>query len=639
MRRLLLSAFLLFVFWNGFASEHPLLRGQEDRLRYEQPRLFIDRDAKHSIATINDVPFVDTFRDARDVLGDRVPGVDVWMRVDLKNWSADSLFNGFFQTNWYDDVMVWIIRKNGPDSIQTGYLSERPYADYFFYQYGFPFRLEPGEEVEVFIRFRHWSRYLRSHSMTLKIWSLAEFEQANERFFYDRRKTIYLDALFIGIFFFQFIYIFFQWFITRRIEYFYYTCYILTALVYFIARSSHILDIPRAHGMYGIFMVYLNNAMIVIPYFFFYRFGRFFLDMKSRLPAINRWVKRVEKLVLFMVALELIFSAGKGAAWTRIYSPFIDILILFVASVILLIWLARDRNMLTRFFVAGSVMVLLGSVLAIFWTFLAPQTGFFQGISAVTITKIGVMFETIIFNTGLLFKARQIENEKFAAEKKLIEEREEKMQIERERQEERDRLAADLHDDVGATLSGIGMTSDALRKSIREGKPEEAARMAEEISDNARDSISGMSDIVWAIKPQNDSFEKLLGRMRTIALNLLAVRGVKVNFEVQEPVPHDGADMMLRRNLFLIFKEAINNCAKYAEAKQVDIRFRFPDNGIEMEIMDDGKGFEEKALQRINGLKNMRNRALELEARIEIRSMPGNGTRILLKAGFKKQAG
>jgi signal transduction histidine kinase len=353
------------------------------------------------------------------------------------------------------------------------------------------------------------------------------------------------------------------------------------------------------------------------------------------MPALNIWVRRVEWLVLLLVGMELVFSAGKWATLAQYYGPYVDIGILFVASVVLLVWLSRDRHMLTRFFIAGSIVALAGSAIGMFWTYFLPQFEYLRFMSPVTITKTGVMFEAIIFNTGLLFKARQLEKEKFATQQKLMEEREAKRRIERKQQAERDRLAADLHDDIGATLSGIGISSDALQKQIEQGQTESARRLAKAISDDARASISGMSDIVWAIKPQNDSFEKLLGRMRGIALNLLAAQGVRVEFEVSGPVPNGAVEVALRRNLFLVFKEALNNCAKYAGAKRVDIRFSFGAGFVEMEIGDDGQGFDEAKLSRVNGLRNMRARADEMHASWQVDSAPGKGTRIFLRIPFE----
>ena len=136
------------------------------------------------------------------------------------------------------------------------------------------------------------------------------------------------------------------------------------------------------------------------------------------------------------------------------------------------------------------------------------------------------------------------------------------------------------------------------------------------------------------IKPHNDSFDKMLERMKTFAMNLVSGKGMKIEFDIPGNIPGVTAGMEFRKNLFLVFKEAVNNCAKYSEAENVSIHFRFDNGRLEMEIKDDGKGFDESKLERINGISNMRDRAMELDGEFNLSSKPGEGTVVRLVAAF-----
>jgi len=631
-----MSGSRLLLLWILFAGAVPayagsgrLLYGSEDRLKYEQPGIYIDQGRHQTFPGVALVDFSDSPAAANQILQNRDPGTDVWLHVRLVNRSADTTVDAFVGQLWYDDVMAWIHRGDVVDSVHTGYLSTEPYGPYFYYQYGFPVHMGPADTAHVWIRIRQWSRWMVITDLHLAIVPMDEYLATQVQYYYNRKGGTMLDLLFIGAFIFQLLYILFQWFITRRIEYIYYVCYIVSALLFFFIRATPLLDIPWAHRPYGAFMQFLNNAWIVLPYFFYYRFGRHFIGMDTRLPRLAAWVRRAEWLVLAIVAFEVISALIIRSAVLMYYSPFVDIGLMFAVSVPLLYYVSRDNSLLARFFLAGSLVALAGSVLGMVWTYFMPVFSADIAISPITITKLGVMMETIIFSTGLLYKARQIEKEKFAVQEKLMEERETKRRVEKQRQAERDRLAADLHDDLGATLSSIGIQSDALRRKIEKGEVGEAVAMAGDISSSARETIAVMSDIVWAIKPHNEPLDKVVERMKAFAMNLFPGAGIRLKFHA-DGMGGIRTGMTFRKNLFLIYKEAVNNCAKYSGASEADIGLTMDDGRLTVAIHDDGRGFDEAQLKRVNGLNNMRERATEIGGTLRITSAPGAGTRVVL---------
>ncbi|MEZ5426659.1 MAG: two-component regulator propeller domain-containing protein [Pyrinomonadaceae bacterium] len=194
----------------------------------------------------------------------------------------------------------------------------------------------------------------------------------------------------------------------------------------------------------------------------------------------------------------------------------------------------------------------------------------------------------------------------------------------------RTRIATDLHDDIGANLSKISLLSDVVNMQISEER-EESKRMLTTIAEVSRSSVAAMRDIVWAINPQSDSVLEMTRKMRQYAEETFVPKNVFLRFEA----PLDGAkiklSMDLRRELFLIFKEAVNNAARHAECGKMEIKFSVAAGEVFLLIRDDGRGFDPAGQFDGNGLVNMKARAERIGGLCSIRSEPGIGTTVKIK--------
>ena len=189
----------------------------------------------------------------------------------------------------------------------------------------------------------------------------------------------------------------------------------------------------------------------------------------------------------------------------------------------------------------------------------------------------------------------------------------------------RNKIASDLHDDVGSTLSSISLFSQMAQQQSKEVIP-----MLETIGDSSRKMLEAMADIVWTINPENDQFEKIILRMRSFAYELLGVRKIDFEFIADEEVTKIKLPMNVRKNLYLIFKEATNNMVKYSGADKALFTIKEEKNRLIMLINDNGKGFDSQQSREGNGLKNMKRRADEIKAQFKIVSNPGKGTSVQL---------
>ena len=189
----------------------------------------------------------------------------------------------------------------------------------------------------------------------------------------------------------------------------------------------------------------------------------------------------------------------------------------------------------------------------------------------------------------------------------------------------RNKIASDLHDDVGSTLSSISIFSQMAQEQSIETIP-----LLETIGESSRKMLDAMADIVWTVKPENDQFEKIIMRMRSFAFELLGAKKIDFEFIADEDVTKINLPMEVRKNLYLIFKEATNNLVKYAQANKAKFAITGEKNNLMMMIRDNGKGFDVNNISEGNGLKNMKRRAEEIGAKLVIDSFPGNGTTIQL---------
>jgi two-component sensor histidine kinase len=193
----------------------------------------------------------------------------------------------------------------------------------------------------------------------------------------------------------------------------------------------------------------------------------------------------------------------------------------------------------------------------------------------------------------------------------------------------RTRIAADLHDDIGSALSRIAILSEVAR---RQGNVEAAVgEPLGVIAGASRDLVDSMSDIVWAINPNKDHLRDLMQRMRRFASDLFTARQIEFTFDApgEEQALKIGAD--LRRQVFLIFKEAVNNIARHSGCTKAQIEMRIENRWLTVKVADNGPGFDSSGAGEGQGLVSMQARAKELGGKLEIFSNNETGTTVLLK--------
>jgi signal transduction histidine kinase len=207
----------------------------------------------------------------------------------------------------------------------------------------------------------------------------------------------------------------------------------------------------------------------------------------------------------------------------------------------------------------------------------------------------------------------------------------EKLEHQQALDKERTRIARDLHDDLGATVTQVGLMLEELRSAP--ASPGDIKQQSDAISGRVLNLARDLDAVVWSVNPGNDSLGELFAYLGQTFLECFRHTGIRPRLEVMEHVPEVVLDPEVRHHLFLVVREAINNVIKHSQATQATLSFKMVDNTMEIRIDDNGRGFAAAAASsRRHGLANMRARIEQLGGKFQVSGEPGRGTsiRILL---------
>lgn len=237
------------------------------------------------------------------------------------------------------------------------------------------------------------------------------------------------------------------------------------------------------------------------------------------------------------------------------------------------------------------------TILPPFW----QRWWFYALVTLFALAVISVIFEYTIRQR---YKMRIVELEKQNA-------------LERERR----RISMEMHDDIGANLTQITLMSEAAKHKV------EKETSLDQIAETSRKVMNSMSEIIWSLNPDNKTFDQLMSYLRDQLHNLLESSGI--NYRIDLP---ESGDFLLnnasKRNIILLMKEAVNNAIKHAKASEISVEGKLNNNTFEVEIKDNGIGFNPGNGISGNGLKNMKDRASEIKCEMKIESQLAKGTAV-----------
>lgn len=187
------------------------------------------------------------------------------------------------------------------------------------------------------------------------------------------------------------------------------------------------------------------------------------------------------------------------------------------------------------------------------------------------------------------------------------------------------KISQDLHDDIGASLSSLQIYGTIAEQTFEEN-PARAMEMIKKISNQSKLVMENMNDIVWSMKPNAAATTTLEAKIKNYGVELLSDKNISFHYKINAEAENLLQNILARKNILLIIKEAMNNIAKYSKATEADLQLTIENGNCMLMIKDNGIGFNAQLPNEGNGLWNMKHRALELKGTLTIQSSPDKGT-------------
>lgn len=411
-----------------------------------------------------------------------------------------------------------------------------------------------------------------------------------------------------------------QYFFFKEPTYYYYVLYLLLYLCYYTLIFSYYTNLDNEFIPYFTeIRPALSLLVLVASYGIYTLFAIAFLSLKTKDKVLYKWLKRLCFIYLAMFGIILcsfIFFSPTSVFSDTLRTIMISCCIPLGIVGIFLIY-SRAKNIFGYILCAGSTFIFVGSVLGFLFSFkiLNYPSDKFPFNSWLFYTITGNLLEVIMFFSSFAYRNKTLANEEQIAKEKL--------------QVIRDEISRDLHDDVGASLSNINILNElAIRNTNNPIKANEYLKRAGEDIQHVSESLH---DIVWNINSKYDDLNNLFIRMKRYAADMMDGKNIMYNITFPENTANLKLSMDKRKDLYFIFKEAVNNLVKYSEATQVNISMIISKEKIKLNITDNGKGFATENIIMGNGLHNMQHRAQFWNAPFKIESKVGAGTNIYLE--------
>ena len=428
---------------------------------------------------------------------------------------------------------------------------------------------------------------------------------------------IYLALFFESIAIFMSVFFFIQYSILKRREHLNYALYLLAVSVYYLLAIPELFFSLNAKSSAAITALNLFKRPVQYMSSVFYTFFIiYYLGLKNTSTYLFRFF-RVMIVLYIILSVTCLGLNLFGVHYDKIY--YLVSMLILPVQLYMVIALLKNRVPYSKYIIWGTIMILLGSMVTLLISIYVPHTGTLIDVIQIFLpVQVSILLDMFLFTVALQKKIAD-------TEKSLINaayQRQHAVLLERER------IIADLHDDVGGGLSSIRMMSDLL---AQQGNTTNTSAFAQKISVTAKDIAHRMHTIIWSLNVENDTLENFVEYVRQYGFSFFENSGVNFRCTTDRDLPRAlQLKGVLRKNLFLIMKEAFHNILKHAGATEVAVHIFVSDQTLHIQVKDNGSGIINPN-QFGNGLKNMKKRMDEIAGKVEISS--NGGTVIKLDVG------
>jgi len=417
----------------------------------------------------------------------------------------------------------------------------------------------------------------------------------------------------LGIIFLQLIYVATYYIFFKQREFIYFIFFSLSVTAFLTLRIFPKLN--PFNDWKGEEIFSSLYGCLLIAFAMYAKFLRVFLDLDQTNPKFNTVLLIAEKIFIPFGLLIFVLGLFSWQNYSIILFSVLYILSLPV-YLISIIYLGTRKRMINRIIFAGTLVAVIIARSAAIQHYFSGDQNFqlinFQYIMA----AIVVLF--LFLNLGLIYKSKLYHTLNIQLE----------VQKQLELSQQRAMISADLHDDLGASLSSIQLNATMIQKSLHSDGSKTDLSLKRVVDDLKR-VIENMEDIIWAINSDKHIQKSISGQIKDFYFDLLDDYNIQCTYDMDENVESQITNIIARKNLLLIAKEAINNILKHAKSTQIHIRLKQHHDQVLLEIQDNGVGIQDsQKVNRGDGLKNMRFRAEKIHGVFTIKSDVGSGTTI-----------
>lgn len=433
------------------------------------------------------------------------------------------------------------------------------------------------------------------------------------------RQNVLLFGLFLGVMLVSLVFAGQLYVMYRDPTYLLYIAYVVVVLLREAYNHSAVVSLFPVMQRHSI------SFLMVATYGMFYRYF-------IRLWEINKWLDTITKwylaaMLMLVGIFTILVSYGQGPVLKFVFTAVMLSILVITAISAWVVISNFNKNPRARVVAIAFVPLAGAFILNLLRNInVVPNYPFLQ-----YAVMWGFIVEVLIFTVAFIRWHAVIEGDRKILEMKLeVEHQERIIAVQAAEQRVKDRIARDLHDDIAASMSGIRILSKVAHQQFAEKIPE-AGPILEQISKSAQSTVESISDLIWSVKPHPDFLNDMADRLREYAGKVLETQDIEYHINIPRTLPVLDLEIEARRNVYLLFKEAINNAVKHSQCTKLDIKLSATKELVSLLVHDDGVGFDLKNKMESGvglGLNNMGKRAREIGGDLKITSAPGKGTTV-----------
>lgn len=410
-------------------------------------------------------------------------------------------------------------------------------------------------------------------------------------------------------------------------EFIYYSAYAICCTIMVFFKSYAISTNSELNYVYE---EYLDFLILGVGVYFYLSFVQRFLNTREDHKLLDRFLRSSKWILVFLMSLfSYLYFFTNGYATLYYLENYIIKVVMFLIGTVFIIYSLKKKNKLLYYLAAGNFALIVFSVLSLLVVLgyrINPGDRASILNRGMLYYEIGIALELMFFLSGLAYKNRMDLTERAREKERLTLENERKefekqLAIATTRQEERDRISADMHDELGSGMTAIRLMSEIAKTKMKD----HAFPELEKISNSANDLLGKMNSIIWTMKSSNDTLESLVAYLRSHALEYFDSTPVQCKVHTPDNIPSIEVNGEKRRNIFLSVKESLNNILKHAQATEVVIDVSIEYQVLTIRVRDNGVGIDTEKLRRFgNGLSNMKRRMESISGEFLVTT--GNGS-------------